>query len=233
MIKTFLFESDSPNGTFSPVAKNHDFFGQEGGSRFPRLWGPSYTGAPDLMLVTHQQCNYWRSYYVGLVKRAVLGSGGVLRVQWWEANDGLKGDSLELRPANSSQGLGCEDGSCSQTACTGSCLGSGLWLEGTVGRGEAATGVWMQTATGGGFAFTVNTIDPSHVTFALGPTTSAAYANVTWTAKNKTAGGPDVIDRAMGFEGNSTVMPWRLVVRNAWSGQGMSEFYVNEVRLSR
>lgn len=233
MIKTFLFESDSPNGTFSPVAKNHDFFGQEGGSRFPRLWGPSYTGAPDLMLVTHQQCNYWRSYYVGLVKRAVLGSGGVLRVQWWEANDGLKSDSLELRPANSSQGLGCEDGSCSQTACTGSCLGSGLWLEGTVGRGEAATGVWMQTATGGGFAFTVNTIDPSHVTFALGPTTSAAYANITWTAKNKTAGGPDVIDRAMGFEGNSTVMTWRLVVRNAWSGQGMSEFYVNEVRLSR
>ena len=28
MLKTFLFESSSgPNGTFSPVAKNHDFFG--------------------------------------------------------------------------------------------------------------------------------------------------------------------------------------------------------------
>ena len=25
------------------------------------------TGDPDLMLVTHQQCNMWRSYYIGLV----------------------------------------------------------------------------------------------------------------------------------------------------------------------
>ena len=28
------------------------------------------------------QCNFWRSYYIGLVKRAVIGGDGVLRVQW-------------------------------------------------------------------------------------------------------------------------------------------------------
>ena len=27
------------------------------------------------------QCNMWRSYYIGLVKRAVVGTDGVLRVQ--------------------------------------------------------------------------------------------------------------------------------------------------------
>lgn len=238
MLKTFLFESDSPNGTFAPVAKNHNFFGQEGWSRFPRLWGPTYTGVQDLVLVTHQQCNFWHSYYVGLVKRAVLGSDGVLRVQWWNANDALKGNTLAVRPANVSEGTGCEGGTCSRTTCAGSCLGSGLWLEGKVGRGEAATGVWMQTATGGGFAFAVSTVDPSNVTFALGPTASAAFANATWVTTNRTSGGPDTIDRAMTFPSdnvhgqNSSSLAWRLVVRNAWSGQGMAEFYVNEVRHS-
>ena len=98
---------------FSPVAKNHNFFGQEGWSRFPRIWGPTYTGDADLMLVTHQQCNMWRSYYVGLVKRAVVGTDGVLRVQWWESNDALKAAELALRPANASLGSGCAAGGCS------------------------------------------------------------------------------------------------------------------------
>ena len=199
MLHTFLFESSTgPNGTFTPVAKNHNFFGQEGWSRFPRLWGPTYTGDPNLMLVTHQQCNMWRSYYIGLVKRAVVGpDDGVLRVQWWEANDALKADALALRPANASVGTGCEAGGCSRTVCVASCVGSGLWLEGTVGLGEAVTGVWLQTATGGGFAFTVSTADPSNITFALGAAPAALAANASWLSHNKTAGGPDVIDRAM------------------------------------
>ena len=199
MLHTFLFESSTgPNGTFTPVAKNHNFFGQEGWSRFPRLWGPTYTGDPDLMLVTHQQYNMWRSYYIGLVKRAVVGpDDGVLRVQWWEANDALKADALALRPANASVGTGCEAGGCSRTVCVASCVGSGLWLEGTVGLGEAVTGVWLQTATGGGFAFTVSTADPSNITFALGAAPAALAANASWLSHNKTAGGPDFIDRAM------------------------------------
>ena len=55
----------------------------------------------------------------------------------------------------------------------------------------------MAAASGGGFAFTVNTLDPDNVTFALGGAPNAAAANASWVSRNKTAGGPDIIDRAM------------------------------------
>ena len=158
----------------------------------------------------------------------MVGADDVLRVQWWEANDALKAAELALRPANTSLGTGCEAGGCNRTACDGSCVGSGLWLEGTIAAGEAATGIWLQTATGGGFAFTASTVDPANMTFALGATPTAAAANASWVTHNKTAGGPDIIDRAMVVP-SSQNLTWRLVARNAWSGQGMVEWYVNDV----
>jgi hypothetical protein len=65
MLHTYLFHAPSPNGSWSPSNKNYNFFQQDGWSRFPRIWGYPYTGDPELMLVTHQQCNFWRSYYIG------------------------------------------------------------------------------------------------------------------------------------------------------------------------
>ena len=70
---------------------------------------------------------------------------GVLRVQWWEANDVLKARALPLRPANASLGTGCEAGGCNRTACEQRCVGSGLWLEGSSARMQAASGIWLQT----------------------------------------------------------------------------------------
>jgi hypothetical protein len=258
MLHTNLFQSPSPDGAWAPAAKNYNFFGQEGWSRFPRIWGYPYTGDKDLMLVTHQQCNFWRSYYVGLVKRAMIGPrDGVLRVVWWAANDVLRGAALQPRPLiantsnSSSAPTGCggtsesSPSSCSVTECSGvACMSSGLWLEGTIGtQNQPATGLWLQTISGGGFAFTVSTLDDGrNLTFALGAAPSAADVNGSWVTRTQAAGGPLRIDRAISSVRNTTtnsssssvgvdrwVPPptrWRAVARNAWSGEGMVEFYV-------
>merc|ERR1712060_825739 len=105
-----------------------------------------YTQDPDLVLVTHQQAaGAGPPYadYAGLVKQAVLGLDGVLRAQWWEANSALRGDPLDIILVNGG-------GPCFTTSCNGSCLTSGLWLEGTIAPGQAAAGLWLQTATGEG-----------------------------------------------------------------------------------
>ena len=44
-------------GPSTPVEKNYNFFGQEGWSRFPRIWGPLYTGRPSFVLIYHSQRN--------------------------------------------------------------------------------------------------------------------------------------------------------------------------------
>merc|ERR1712227_884579 len=113
-----LFEAPAATGPFT-ASRNYNFLTQEGHLAFPRLWGELYTGDPDLVLITHQQVN-GKSIYAGLVKRAVLGADGVLRAQWWDANDVLKGQPLAVTPAPApapARSL--------QTACVGSCMSSG------------------------------------------------------------------------------------------------------------
>ena len=78
-----LFAADAPTGPFLPVAQNHEFLidEDESGTIFPRLWGELYTGDKELALLTHQQCvDRFNPCYAGLVKRAILGDDGVLRV---------------------------------------------------------------------------------------------------------------------------------------------------------
>ena len=55
MFHSFMFESTTgPNGTFLPAAKNYNFFGQEGWSRFPRIWGPTckFTSTLPLLVIS-------------------------------------------------------------------------------------------------------------------------------------------------------------------------------------
>jgi hypothetical protein len=103
---------------------------------------------------------------------------------------------------------------CDRTACNGSCVASRLWLEGAIASGHVAASIRLQTALSGGFAFTVSTVDAANITFVLGATLSVAAANATWVTRNKTAGGLDIIDRAMAVP-SSQNRTWRLVARNA------------------
>lgn len=206
-----LFEAPAATGPFKPSAKNFNFLTEEGHSAFARLWGELYTQESGLALVTHQQLA-GGAIYAGLVKRAVVGSDGVLRAHWWGANDALKGDALAIAPSPSP--------GYQITACNGTqCLSSGLWLEGSLSAGAdgVGSGLWLQT-NGGGFATTV-TCSSTACTFVMGEKKSPS-AN--WTSR------PVSVDRGIAPTKSGASL-WRAVVRNAWSGQGMTEFYVDDV----
>ena len=142
-------------------------------------------------------------FYAGLVKQVVLGTDGVLRAQWWSANDVLKAGPLTPTGSGGKQ----------TTECVGSCVSSGLWLEGSITPAAQPSGVWLElNGTAGGFGFA---IDKSG-NFTLGQMSSP-------TAQMQK---PLVIDRAMALSGDAT---FKLLVRNSWSNLGLSEFYVNDV----
>ena len=109
------------------------------------------------------------------------------------------------------------------TECVGACVSSGMWLEGSVTPSDSAQGVWVElngtacatnskASCGFGFA-----IDRSG-NFTLGEMDSAGASMPK----------PLVLDRAMKLAKGAPVS-FKLLLRNAWSGLGMSEFYVNDV----
>ncbi len=222
-----LYEAAGPEGPFAPSARNHRFLTQEGRLAFARLWGALYTRDESLVLVTHQQVNR-RSIYAGLVKRAVLGTDGVLRAVWWEANDALRAAPL---PTSAATVTPPPLAPALTTACVGACLSSGLWVEGTidVGADAAATasGVWFQLEGGewaDGFGFALAAADAKGGTpFLLGP----ARADGNWTQR------PLAIDRSLAFGGGGLKsvksVAWRAIARNSYSAEGMVEFYVDGV----
>jgi hypothetical protein len=205
-----LFQAPSATGPFTAVTYNYNFFTQEGHSAFARLWGELYTGDKELALISHQQIA-GPAIYAGLIKQAVLGDDGVLRAQWWSNNDVLKAGALTPVTA----------GGKTTTECIGACLSSGLWLEGTLQitpSRKMPQGVWVELngtalkkpSCGFGFA-----MDASG-NFSLGEMDSATGRMTK----------PLVIDRAMKL---TTSVSFKLLLRNAWSGLGMSEFYVDDV----
>lgn len=205
-----LYEATSPRGPFTPAKKNFNFLTQETGSVFARLWGEIYTGDKDLALVTHQQLS--ANNYAGLVKRAVLGPDGVLRAQWWSANDVLRSSALEITNAstNASAGAGLV------TECTGDCMSSGIWLEGNLAAaGNASCGVMLESSAGDVF-FAVDGAGR----FVLDGLPPMRHDHDVWTS------GRLVIDRAMPPRATRS---FRLLARNSKAGEGLVEFYVDEM----
>ena len=155
-----LVSAPSLVGPFTAEKTNYNFltFPGGGGSRpaysgagYPRLWGETNTGDPDLCLITHG----FGFHYVGLVKRGLLGDDGVLRAGWWEANNNLKGRALTIRsqlPVNASVLGGAS------TSCVRQCMTAGIWLEGTlpVTGSTNASGLWLQTSAFSGQHFCSN-----------------------------------------------------------------------------
>ena len=186
-----LFSAPSLMGPFTAEQTNFNFLTYPDGhaayrgAGYPRLWGETNTGDPDLCLITHGFGNY-----VGLVKRGLLGTDGVLRAGWWEANNNLKGRALTVRsqlPVNASVPGG------SSTSCLRQCLTAGIWIEGTlpVTKSTNSSGLWMQTSSGGW----ASTVDPDGV-FDVGG---------------------NVIDRGQ-FLAGKTSARWHALVRNSWTG---------------
>ena len=225
-----LFAADAPTGPFLPVAQNHEFLidEDESGSIFPRLWGELYTGDKELALLTHQQCvDRFNPCYAGLVKRAILGDDGVLRAGWWANNDVLKSAPLSESAVPASWPRSAASNFSKRvTECAGDCMGSGLWLEGSLRIPPVpgqAVGIWLETVIG---------VPHSNAT-----TTTGFQFLVDGAGRFRLQGGQGeaqnggkVIDRAMGstLKPNATV-PFRLLARNAWSGQGLTEHYVADV----
>lgn len=219
-----VYVADSPTGPFLAQKSNLNFLANEdgGGSLFPRLWGELYTGSKNDCLMTHQQCcDRGNPCYAGLVKRAILGDDGILRAGWLSENDVLKSELLKQSPVPSSWPRSpASNFSKFVTECTGDCMGSGLWIEGTLmvpSVPAQAVGVWLETV--------------------VGTTTTGFYFLIDGAGRFKLQGGSGeaqgsgkTIDRGMGalFKPNSTV-PFRLLARNSWSGQGLTEHYVGDV----
>jgi hypothetical protein len=138
-----LVSSPSLTGPFTAEKVNYNFLtvptapGAHGhapydGAGYPRLWGETNTGDPNLCLITHGFGDY-----VGLVKRGLLGNDGVLRAGWWDANNNLKGRELTIHnqlPVNASTkpppAAAAAPGM--STSCVRQCMTAGLWLEGTL-----------------------------------------------------------------------------------------------------
>jgi hypothetical protein len=203
-----LFEAPGPTGPFTAVSKNYAFLvGMGPGVAFARLWGEPYTGDATLALVTHQLvCK--NSIYAGLIKRAVLDDDGVLRARWWEANADLKGLPLPIT-VNGTRFL---------TPCISACLTSGLWLEGSFPAGEVRAGLWLELSDGSGVGLFLNASSDGRVTYVLGEQSAPG----TWVGSP-----PTVIDR--GVNRGAAPSTWLAVARNAWSDEGMVEFYVDGV----
>ena len=208
---------------------NYNFFTQEGHSAFARLWGELYTGEKDLALLTHQQIA-GAAIYAGLVKQVVLGADGVLRAQWWANNDVLKAGPLTMSAAAAPAAVGGGSGgggggsggkqtSTVVTECVGSCLSSGLWLEGTITPGSGpAVGIWvgLNGTAADGFSFLID----SSGNFTLGP---MEHNGRGVAAQRPPKGqGSVVIDRALKLVPGKAAT-FRLLLRNAWSSLGMSE----------
>lgn len=168
-----------------------------------RLWGELYTSNSSLCLLSHQQLS--GNNYLGLIKQAVLRDDGVLRLQWWHANDHLRGAPLRI-VANGSR------------SSTGADLSSGLWLEGVVNA--SGGGIWLETLTSkqtlAGYTASIG----SDGTFQLkGLTTHADHLSPPVDAL--------MIDRVLGPA--DAPRSFRLLARNSVSGEGLVEFYVDEV----
>ena len=245
-----LFEAPAATGPFTAVSKNYNFFTQEGHSAFARLWGELYTGDKDLALLSHQQIA-GPAIYAGLIKEVVLGKDdGVLRAQWWSNNDVLKAGPLTpsttttvravADDSSGSSGSSSSGGgfSKSTTECVGACVSSGMWLEGTIKAGDAPAGIWVElngtalnkTSGGYGFGFMID----SSGNFSLGELDLALQGGrrrqTAVDIMRMMANPPLVIDRAMADQTKAgTELSFKLLIRNAWSNLGMSEFYVNDV----
>jgi len=75
--------AEKPEGPFHVTAKNPTLLA--GHTYFSRFFP-----APDGLLANHHSIARDGHIYMGLLKRAVLDAEGILRLGWWEGNDGLK-----------------------------------------------------------------------------------------------------------------------------------------------
>eukprot|EP01046_Picozoa_sp_COSAG06_P016255 COSAG06_NODE_1070_length_10820_cov_4.675494_11_plen_564_part_00 len=227
-----LYEAQSPLGPFTAVARNFELLGQETGAVFGRLWGELYTGDANLCLLTHQQVS--GNNYMGLVKQAIVGHDGVLRLHWWRANDALRGTSLSIHSG--------DNGTSNSTECVGSCLSAGFMLEGHIS--VAGGGVWVATSANhkpSGFGFSIGTdgrftlapmasptaklnVDTEQVA-PINPPLSVTAATGTRNWHPRPLKGP--IDRAMGTA--TAERTFKLLARNSVGGEGLVEWYVDGV----
>ena len=179
--------------------------------------------------MSHQQIA-GPAIYAGLIKQVVLGVDGVLRAQWWANNDVLKAGPLTPTVSRATVTTAAATStthrtySKTTTECVGSCVSSGMWLEGTIKLGNSPAGIWVElngtnlnktVGSGYGFGFLID----SSGNFSLGEIDGGASGQM---AK------PVLIDRAMPLS-SGTKVTFKLLLRNAWSGLGLTEFYVNDV----
>ena len=229
-----LFHAATPLGPFEAAAQNYEFMIDEdkSGSIFPRLWGELYTAKKDLCLITHQQClDRNNPCYAGLVKQAVLGDDGVLRASYWPNNDVLKADALTVAPVPSDWPISPDSNYSTKlvTECTNDCVSSGLWIEGTLRVPPAvgqAVGVWLETAVG--VPHSNGTTTTTGFRFLVDGSGQFQLCGSKGEAQNA---GCKKLNRALGgslLKPNATV-PFLLIARNSWAGQGLAEHYVGGV----
>ena len=152
------------------------------------------------------------------MKRAKLGDDGVLRAVWWEGNDALRAAALPVRalPTSVARSSSRAPARLLTTPCVGSCVGSGLWIEGTIdvptnGSGTLeASGLWLQinssnhsgdsrgATSGFGLMIMAAAEGSPHLVFALGEQSQPGVRTApTQPSGSQTIPNPLVVDRAM------------------------------------
>jgi hypothetical protein len=145
------YVADRPQGPLRRAAINPVLLGNEG------AWHTYFTRffhAPDGLLVNHHAIGRDGSVYFGLLKRAVIDAAGALRLGWWEGYDHLKKEAQTIAWPDSRRPVGGLD-----LRLLGAPLpvDDGIMLEGRIelpagSSPQAASGVFLRTATGEGTA---------------------------------------------------------------------------------
>ncbi|MBM4035556.1 MAG: hypothetical protein FJ291_27760 [Planctomycetes bacterium] len=91
----WTFTARRPEGPFRPAEANYALLTSTGhGNTYFARFFPT----PGGLLVNHHSIARGGMVYLGTLKRAVADKEGALRLSWWEANERLKHEPIEVKP---------------------------------------------------------------------------------------------------------------------------------------
>lgn len=97
--------ANNPEGPFVAARKNTAIL--EGDCHFARFFDSPH----GLLVVQHSLAREnlsgsgWTHTYATPMKRAIIDAEGIMRVAWWEGNEAMKGEKMELKPWTGANGL--------------------------------------------------------------------------------------------------------------------------------
>ena len=203
--------ADRPEGPFVAAERNTAII--EGDVHFARF----FQSPSGLLVVQHSMTKEKRTTggwacYATPMKRAVIDDEGIMRLGYWEGNEAMKGEKVEIKPRNTRNGLALQDVELDPMR--------GFILEGVIQMAQDGEtelpGLYLGSGEERGTVICVTPKGTSRI-----GTVSAAGTDFELRDPHAVWFGPAEIDREMTF---GRTVAFRLLVR-----RGMLEFYLDDV----